>query len=616
MPIDFVLKYYPKKGGNVMYLNERKVLRVNLSSGKISKESINEDLIKRYLGGRGLATKYISMEIDPKVDPLSPENKLIFANGLLTGTLAPTGGRYMVVTKGPLTGTIASSNSGGFFGAELSHAGYMLLIVEGKAKSPVYISIKDDEVKINDAFEMWGMNTHQVTDTILEKFGESKAKVACIGPAGEKLSIVACIINDKNRAAGRTGVGAVMGSKNLKAVVVKGTAKIEFQDKEKFMGVVKSDIETIRNNSVTGEGLPKLGTKVLDSIINQNGLYPIKNFQFVTFNKIDEVNGEALVEKGYLKKNVACYACPIGCGRKVTLPNGKTGEGPEYETGWVYGADCGVDDLIAITEASFLCNELGLDTISAGATIACAMELYEKGYIPKEDLQKGPELNFGSSEAVVYYTKAMGMREGFGDKLAEGSFRLASAYGHPELSMSVKKQELPAYDPRGVQGQALAYATSNRGGCHVRGYMISPEIIGLPEKLDPQALEGKAQWVKIFQDLTALIDSSGLCLFSSFALGAGDYKDLINAVTGYNFATEEILGIGERIWNLERKFNLDAGISPAEDKLPDRFNEPLPDGPQKGAVVHLDKILPEYYKIRGWSEKGILDENKVKELNL
>ena len=589
---------------------------MNLSSGKISKESINENLVKRYLGGRGLATKYISMEIDPKVDPLSPENKLIFANGLLTGTSAPTGGRYMVVTKGPLTGTIASSNSGGFFGAELSHAGYMLLIVEGKAKSPVYISIKDDEVKINDVSEMWGMNTHQVTDTILEKFGESNARVACIGPAGEKVSMIACIINDKNRAAGRTGVGAVMGSKNLKAVVVKGTAKIEFQDKEKFMGVVKGKTEIIRKNSVTGEGLPKLGTKVLDSIINQNGLYPTKNFQLGTFNKIDEVNGEALVEKGYLKKNVACYACPIACGRKVTLPNGKTGEGPEYETGWAYGADCGVDDLIAITEANFLCNELGLDTISAGATIACAMELYEKGYIPKEDLQKGPELNFGSSEAVVYYTKAMGMREGFGDKLAEGSFRLASAYRHPELSMSVKKQELPAYDPRGVQGHALEYATSNRGGCHVRGYMIAPEILGIPEKLEPQALEGKAQWVKIFQDLTALIDSSGLCLFTSFALGADDYKDLINTATGYNFTTEEILGIGERIWNLERKFNLDAGISPAEDKLPDRFNEPLPDGPQKGAVVHLDKILPEYYKIRGWSEKGILDENKIRELNL
>jgi len=599
-----------------MFLNERKVLRVNLSSGKISKESINENLIKRYLGGRGLATKYISMEIDPKVDPLSPENKLIFANGLLTGTSAPTGGRYMVVTKGPLTGTIASSNSGGFFGAELSHAGYMLLIVEGKAKSPVYISIKDDEVKINDASEMWGMNTHQVTDTILEKFGESNARVACIGPAGEKVSMIACIINDKNRAAGRTGVGAVMGSKNLKAVVVKGTVKIEFQDKEKFMGVVKGKTEIIRKNSVTGEGLPKLGTKVLDSIINQNGLYPTKNFQFGTFNKIDEVNGEALVEKGYLKKNVACYACPIACGRKVTLPNGKMGEGPEYETGWAYGADCGVDDLIAITEANFLCNELGLDTISAGATIACAMELYEKGYIPKEDLQKGPELNFGSSEAVVYYTKAMGMREGFGDKLAEGSFRLASAYGHPELSMSVKKQELPAYDPRGVQGHALEYATSNRGGCHVRGYMIAPEILGIPEKLEPQALEGKAQWVKIFQDLTALIDSSGLCLFTSFALGTDDYKDLINAAMGYNFTAEEILGIGERIWNLERKFNLDAGISPAEDTLPDRFNEPLPDGPQKGAVVHLDKILPEYYKIRGWSEKGILDENKIRELNL
>lgn len=599
-----------------MLLNERKLLRINLSSGDISTEKIDDGLFQKYLGGRGLATEYLTREIDPKVDPLSADNKLIFANGLLSGTTAPTGGRYMVVTKGPLTGTVASSNSGGFFGAELSRAGYMLLILEGKAKAPTYISIKDDVVEIHDATDMWGQDTHTTTDMMVKEFGDAKAKVACIGPAGEKLSLVACVINDKHRAAGRTGVGAVMGSKNLKAIIVKGTGKIEYKDKEKYTDIVRSKIETIRKDAVTGEGLPALGTKVLDSIINQNGLYPTKNFQFGTFDKTHEVNGEALVEKGYLVKNVACYACPIACGRRVTLPNGKEGEGPEYETGWAFGADCGVDDLIAITDANFICNELGLDTISAGATIACAMELYEKGYITKDDLQNGPELNFGSSEAIVYYTRKMGMREGLGDKLAEGSFRLASNYGHPELAMVVKKQELPAYDPRGVQGHALQYATSNRGGCHVRGYMISPEVLGVPEKLDSQALEGKAEWVKIFQDLTAVIDASGMCLFTSFALGADDYRELINAAAGYDLTTEEVMKIGERIWNIERQFNLKAGISPDEDKLPARFSEPLPDGPQKGAVVHIDKLLPEYYKLRGWSEKGIPENDKLAQLDI
>ncbi len=593
-----------------------KLLRINLSTGEIKVEDIPEEYLRKYIGGRGLASYYLYKEVDPKVDPLSPENKLIFATGPLTGTAAPTGGRYMVVTKGPLTGTIASSNSGGFFGAELKHAGYDMLIVEGKSDKPVYIYINDDQVEIRDASHLWGKGTHYTTDKLKEETGLSRAKVACIGPAGENLVKFAAVINDKHRAAGRTGVGAVMGSKMLKAVIVKGSKKPKAAT-DKFLHVIREKTDTLRKDSITGEGLPKLGTKVLDNIINQNGLYPTRNFQTGVFEKTYEVSGEALVEKGYLIKNRACYACPIGCGRVTKLPTGLEGEGPEYETGWAFGADCGVSDLNAITEANFLCNDLGLDTISTGATIACAMELYERGILPKEDLQKGPELRFGNSEAIVYYTYKIAYREGLGDKLAEGSYRFAESYGHPEYSMSVKKQELPAYDPRGVQGHALEYATSNRGGCHVRGYMISPEILGVPEKLDPQSLEGKAEWVKIFQDLTAVIDSEGLCLFSSFALGADDYRDLLAAATGWDISTEEVMKAGERIWNLERVYNLKAGIDPKEDKLPKRFlEEPMPDGPNKGAVVKLDELLPKYYEVRGWTKEGIPTEEKLKELGI
>jgi aldehyde:ferredoxin oxidoreductase len=324
------------------------------------------------------------------------------------------------------------------------------------------------------------------------------------------------------------------------------------------------------------------------------------------------------VEKGYLKKRKACFGCPIACGRDVELPNGKKGEGPEYESGWSLGALCGVGDLIAISEANFMCNELGLDTISAGVTLAAAMELYEKGYLPQADLEKGPELRFGSSEALIYYIHAMGTGQGIlGPKLAQGSYRLAESYGHPELAMCVKKQELPAYDPRGVQGQGLAYATQNRGGCHVRGYLIAPEILAHPEAVDPQELESKPTWVKAFQDLTAVIDSSGLCLFSSFALGADLYNDLINAATGSSCSVDDLMAAGERIWNLEKLFNLKSGLTAADDTLPRRLlEEPLTEGPNKGQVHHLDKLLPQYYDLRGWDAAGIPTPQKLAELGI
>jgi aldehyde:ferredoxin oxidoreductase len=590
--------------------------RVDLTKEEIKREIIAGEDVKNYLGGRGLASKILYDEIDPKVDPLSPENKLIYATGLLTGTAASTGGRYMVVTKGPLTGTIASSNSGGFFGAELRFSGNDIIIFEGKAKRPLYLSIKGEEVELKDASQLWGKTVYKTTDLLIEEAGDKNARVSCIGPAGENLVKFAAIMNEKDRAAGRTGVGAVMGSKNLKAVVVKADEKQVEYFKDEMMKVVKKQTKILKEDGVTGEGLPALGTKVLDNIMNSHGSYPTKNFQFATFDDIDEVSGEALVEKGYLQSNTGCYGCPIRCARKTKLPNGRSGEGPEYETGWAFGADCEVNDLNAITEANFICNDLGLDTITAGAIIACAMELYEKGYIDKDELENGPELKFGSSESIVYYTEKMAYREGFGDQLAEGSYRLADSKGHPELSMSVKKQELPAYDPRGVQGHGLNYVTSNRGGCHVRGYMISPEVLGVPEKLDPQELEGKPKWVMIFQDLTSVIDSIGMCLFTSFALGLDDYREIVNAGTQFDYTSESLLETGERIYNLERQFNLEAGISPAEDKLPARFDDPLPDGPQKGISTKYREILPEYYEVRGWQEDGWISDQKLKEMKI
>ncbi len=588
-----------------------KFLRIDLSSGEISREKLDLNIAKKFIGGRGLGTYYLTQEIDPTIDPLSPENKIIFATGPLTGTQAPASGRHMVVTKSPLSGTIASSNSGGFWAAELKRAGFDMIVVEGKADKPLYINIKDDLVELKDAANYWGKLVSQTTDMLLQQ-EDAKAKILTIGPAGEKMSLLASVMNDKYRAAGRSGVGAVMGSKNLKAIVVRGTGKLKPAYPDKTKEIMAKFRKTLRENDITGKGLPTYGTSVLVNIINENGIYPTRNFQQSYFEAADKASGESLAET-YLVKNTACFGCPIACGR-YSKAGSVEGEGPEYETIWAYSADCGVDDLVAIIKANKWCNEYGIDTISTGATIACAMELYEKGFIKPDEID-GPPLTFGSSEAIVEWSRKTGAAEGFGANLAQGSYRLAEKYGNAELSMTVKKLEIPAYDPRGLQGQGLQYATSNRGGCHVRGYLISPEILGIPEKIDPRSLDGKVKWVKAFQDTTAVIDSLGLCLFTSFALNADDYKDMFNAIVGEQWTTEQLLQAGERIWNLERIFNLKAGISPEEDKLPKRLlTEPIPAGPAKGQVHKLDQLLPDYYKERQWDQKGIPTKEKLKQL--
>ncbi|WP_038056465.1 aldehyde ferredoxin oxidoreductase family protein [Thermodesulfobacterium hydrogeniphilum] len=593
-----------------------KILRIDLSNRNIKVEDLNKDWAKKYIGGRGLASKYLFEEIDPKLDPLSPENKFIVATGPLTGTSVPSSGRYMVITKSPLTGTIACSNSGGYFGAELKTAGYDMIILEGRAENPVYIIIEDDQIEIKDASNLWGKLVSETTDILKKEHGD-KVKVLCIGPAGEKLVKIACVMNDYERAAGRSGVGAVMGSKNVKAIVVKGSNNVKVADKEKVKNVVMEKLRKLREHPVTGQGLPTYGTAILVNIINENGIFPTANFQKAYTKYANKISGETMANTIFVKK-YACYRCPIACGRIVNLKEKKEIGGPEYETIWAFGANCEVYDLNAIAEANYWCNEYGIDTISAGATIASAMELYQKGYIKDEEIAKdGLSLNFGDPQAIIGWTIKMGKREGFGDKLAEGSYRLCEAYGVPEFSMSVKKQELPAYDPRGAQGQGLEYATSNRGGCHVRGYLISVEILGIPKKLDRFSLEGKAEWTKLFQDLTAVIDSLGICLFTSFALNLKDYTDFINAVCGTGYTEEKLLEAGERIYNLERLFNLKAGIDPKEDILPKRFlSEPISEGASKGYVHKLPELLPKYYEIRGWDEKGFPIEEKLKNLEI
>jgi aldehyde:ferredoxin oxidoreductase len=592
------------------------MLRVNLTTGDMKTSPISDEMSRKYIGGRGLSAKILYDEVDPTIDAYSPDNKLIFATGPLSGTRAPTGGRYEVSCKSPLTGTITGANSGGEWAAYLRRAGIEVIVFEGKAKKPMYLQITNGKAELKSAEKLWGLDTHKTTDALQRDLGK-EYRVACIGPAGEKLVKISCVINDKHRAAGRGGTGAVMGSKSLKAIAVKGDKKIEVADEEAFKRAHDDALKKIKASAVTGEGLPKYGTAVLVNIINGSGVLPTRNYQTGVFAEADKVSGETM-EKTILTKRAACFSCPIGCGRVTDIKTGRyksAGEGPEYETIWSFGPDCGVSDLAPISKANYLCNELGLDTISMGSTIGCAMELYQRGKLKKDKV--GKELKWGDGDAVVELTEKTAKREGLGNDLAEGSLRLAQKYGAPELSMSVKGEETPAYDPRGIQGHGLHYASNNTGGNHVRGYMISPEILGIPQKLDPFVTEGKETWCKLIQDLTAVVDSSGMCLFTSFALGAPEYAALLASGTGFDFTPDELLATGERIWNIERLFNIKAGFTSKNDTLPPRLlKEPMPEGPAKGLVVMLDKMLPNYYKARGWDANGVPTKERLKKLGI
>jgi len=605
------------------------ILKVDLTTGALKSEPISEDVARKYLGGKGYAVyllykylrEYESKGMAPiDIDPLGPENVLIFATGPGTGVPGfPCSGRYHVMAlRSPLTGSVGSANSGGEWGPFLKFSGYDMIVIEGESEEPVYLSIVNGSAELRSAKDLWGKNTFDTCRILSKRVGGKNTSVACIGPAGENLVRMACIINDEHRAAGRTGLGAVMGSKKLKAIVVSGEGKVPVANPDEFKEVSRRCLETMRKNRVTGEGLPTYGTSILINVINTVGGLPYKNWQTGVNPYADKISGETLAET-YLTGRRACWGCTIGCGRVTMVPSGSfqvlKSEGPEYESIWALGGSTGVKDLDAIVKANHYCDELGMDPISLGSTIAAAMELSEKGYIPEEDLQ-GLDLRFGNSAALVEAVWRTAYKVGFGKYLALGSKKLCEIYGHPEISMSVKGLELPAYDPRAIKGIGLNYATANRGGCHVTGYTISVEILGIPEKIDPLTPEGKAKWVKLFQDFTCVVNSTVNCLFATFALSVKDYAELLSAVTGWNLSEGDILEIGERIYNLERIIVNKLGFDSKDDTLSKRLlEEPMPEGPAKGHVVELEKMKEEYYRIRGWVN-GVPTTEKLRELKI
>ena len=611
----------------------KNVLRVDLTNGTIKTEPLNMQWAQEYLGQRGLATKYFVEEVDPKVDPLAPENKMIMATGPLTGTAASTGGRYSVITKGALTGAIACSNSGGYFGAELKFAGWDMIIFEGKSPKPVYLSIEDDKVELKDAAHLWGKTVWHTEEAIKKAHQDSQIRVCSIGRAGENGVKYACIVNDLHRAAGRSGVGTVMGSKNLKAVAVRGTKGAgAIRDGKAFLAATAAAKKVLADNAVTGQGLPTYGTQVLMNVINEIGASPTRNHRDVQFEGARKISAEAMAEKrptdgkSHLVTNQACFGCTIACGRISKIDEthfsvknkpeywGATG-GLEYEAAWALGNNAGIDDLEALQYANILCNEDGFDPISFGATISAAMELFELGILTKEII--GMEAPFGSAAALCKLAEMTAQGEGFGVELGMGSYRLCEKYGRPDLSMGVKKQEFPAYDARGIQGIGLGYATSNRGACHLRGYTVASEVLGIPVKTDPLVTEGKAGLVKAFQDATSVFDSAGVCVFTTFAWSLADLQPQLDAACEGGWDMDKLNLIGERIYNMERLFNNAAGFTAKDDDLPPRLKtEAAKTGPAKGLVSGIDKMRPEYYAARGWSAEGVPTKDTLERLGL
>lgn len=598
-------------------------LDVNLENGKLKDIPLDEEVLRLYLGGKGLGLKFIYDELRADIQPFDPDNLLIFSTGPATGARVPTSGRYHILTsKSPLTGGLGSGNSGGKWGTYLKFAGYDGVLVRGISDKPVYLSIINGKAELVEAPEIWGMTTTSVTAELIDRTTKDpkKTSVACIGPAGENLISMACIMNDEYRTAGRTGSGAVMGSKKLKAIVVSGNERQKPANPEMLVEKVAEAMKMIRENPVTGPkgGLHVYGTAVLVNIVNAHGAYSSRNFQNSYFPDADEQSGERLTAT-YLTGTTGCWGCPIICGRKSSVPEGpfsiKYTEGPEYETIFALGSNCGVKELDAVIKANHFCNEFGIDTISMGGTISCAMELVEKGKIPEEKLH-GFNLRFGEASAMVESVWRTAYKAGFGADLALGSRKLAEKYNAPELSINVKGMELPAYDPRPIQGIGLEYATANRGGDHVYGYTIPAEIIGLPKKLDPYSTEGKPEWTIFMQDMGSVINSTVICLFTSFAIGLPQYAGMLEAITGMELSPEKLLKIGERITNLERLINNIYGLDRAADVLPKRLTEePVSGGPSKGQISHVPEMIGKYYSLRGWID-GKPTEEKLRELGI
>lgn len=592
-----------------------RVARIDLTAGTVSYEEINEDDARKYIGARGLGVKYL-FDNGPTIDPDSPENMLAFMNGPLTGSEATMSGRLAVVTKSPLTGTITDSHMGGWSAARLRWAGFDALLFTGRSETPVYAYVENGTVELRPADDMWGKGVHETVAHYEGRYGQP-ISVMAIGQAGENGVRFASIINEDDRAAGRGGTGAVAGSKNLKAVVVKAddSTMPKAADREKWRPVHQRALQTILDSEVTAPrtgGLSVYGTNVLMNPVNALGGVGVRNSQTTQFDGVEKISGET-VRETILVGDPTCHACPVACKIEVEIKDGPYAglkmESLEYEPAWALGANCDNDDTGSIAKLIDQCNDHGMDAIELGNVISMYMEATQREYVT------GAGIGWGDTAGMVEVADQIAAREGMGDQLAEGTTRAAESFGHPEIAMAVKGQSVPAYDPRALKGEALGYATSNRGACHLRGYTPASEVLGIPVKTDPLAWKGKGELLKIFQDLHAFSDSLDLCKFSAFAEGAEEYAAQYEVLVGIPMTADEVMKTGERVYNLERHFNNLNGFDGKDDSLPERYLTETGSGPASESVVELDEMKAEYYAVRGW-EDGVVPEAKLRELEI
>ena len=594
------------------------MLRVDLTAGKFADQTVSEQDETAYLGGRGLGAKILYDENKQGIDAFDPDNRLIFVAGPYTGTYGSFTAFYNVTTKSPLTGTILAAHSGGHWGPMLRKTGYDGIIFVGRSHEPVYLLLTDGGPELRDAADLWGRDVFETIDVLEERHG--RAKAAVIGPAGEKRSLIAAIMNDHHRAAGRGGAGAVMGSKNLKAVVVHGTRAVSQADPERLKESFKEATKTVKEKSAA---FAKYGTSMVVGITGKAGAIPTRNLQTGYFPDFEKIGGDALIDNHFVR-NMACARCPLHCGNATRAEKDYQveTEGPEYETLAMFGANLGNANLESIIMANNLCNQYGIDTISCADTIACAVELFEEGIISEKDTG-GLKLSWGDHASIVKLVELTGRVEGFGALIGEGSRRLAARYGEDAegYAMNVKGMEFPGYDPRGIQGMSLAFATSTRGACHLRATMYVPELF--QGVLDRFTVKGKASTLKDLQELFTVLDCMILCKFgarNAFANSWDNMVMLVNAATGRDYTVEQLKEVGERVWTIERLFNLREGFSRRDDTLPERlFTTPIHDGPSKGAVVNKEDFVNEleaYYALWGWSKDGVPSAEALERLGI
>jgi aldehyde:ferredoxin oxidoreductase len=589
-----------------------KIARVNLTKEQINSEDLRWEWVPQYIGGKGLGFKYLYDELKPKIDPLSPENKLIFMTGPLSGTTAPATGKYVVVTKSPRTNTILDSYFGGTFGAQLKFSGFDAVIVEGRAKRPVYISIANGKVSLKSAEQFWGKGAFNTISAIRKDEGDAKTSVLAIGPAGENMVKLASINVDVIWNAGRGGAGAVMGSKNLKAIAVRGEGKFPIGNEEEFRKISK---ELTEKSVLTETNIwaKTDGTPIIVDMSNTAGILLTRFFKSGVFKDHDKINTD--VVKAHLAEVRACYACPLACKRLVKIGD-KVLKSPEYETLATAGSNCCVGDFGAVTEFNSICGDLGIDTISTANTIALVMELYESGIV-KKNMLDGIEANFGSKEALLKLAEKIGKNEGIGKILSGGTRAVIQKFGlnSEKYAVDVKGLEIPGYEPRGTWGMALAYSTADRGACHLRAWAVSEDAFG---KLEPRTFKEKPALVKRLEDINSVKWSLIVCDF--WIIKYEEMAALLTPVWGKPVKPEELKLAGERIWNLGRLFNIREGFSRKDDKLPPKFfKQPLQGGPTDGVKVSMEefeKALDEYYTLRGWHNNGIPKEETLKRLGI